>query len=80
MLINSKYTGSYINQQFIVNYKISIKQISLVIPVYNVDSTFNKNKSIKEFAILQLAINNYYKCIDLTVIKLKNIDLFLGHD
>ena len=52
MFIDSKYTGSYINQQFIVNYKISIKQISLVIPVYNIDSTFNKNRSVKEFVIL----------------------------
>ena len=38
--------------------------------VYNIDSTLNKNRSIKEFAILQLAINNYYKYIDLAIIEL----------
>ena len=52
----------------------------LTILVYNVDGTLNKNKSIKEFVILQLAINNYYKHIDLAVIKLRDIDLFLGHN
>ena len=52
----------------------------LVIPVYNIDSTLNKNRSIKEFATLQLVINDYYKCIDLTVIELGDTDLFLGHD
>ena len=52
----------------------------LTIPIYNVNSTLNKNKSIKEFAILQLAINDYYKHIDLAVTKLGDIDLFLRHD
>ena len=52
----------------------------LVIPVYNTDSTLNKNRFIKKFAILQLAINNHYECIDLTIIELENTDLFLGYN
>ena len=52
----------------------------LTILVYNIDGTLNKNKSIKEFVILQLAINNHYKRIDLIVIKLGDTDLFLGYD
>ena len=52
----------------------------LTIPVYNANSTLNKNRSIKEFAILQLVINDHYKCIDLTIIELGDIDLFLEHD
>ena len=48
--------------------------------VYNVNGTLNKNGSIKEFAMLQLAINNYYKCIDLAIIELGDINLFLGYD
>ena len=49
----------------------------LTIPVYNVDGTLNKNRSIKEFAMLQLAINDHYKYIDLAVTELENMDLFL---
>ena len=52
----------------------------LVIPVYNTDGTLNKNRFIKEFAILQLAINDPYEHIDLAVIELRDTDLFLGHD
>ena len=52
----------------------------LTILVYNADSTLNKNKSIKEFVILQLAINNHYKYIDLAVTELRDIDLFLEHN
>ena len=52
----------------------------LIILVYNTDGTLNKNKSIKEFVILQLAINDHYKHIDLAVIELKDIDLFLEHN
>ena len=52
----------------------------LIILVYNIDSILNKNKSIKEFAILQLAINDYYKHIDLAVTELGDTDLFLGHN
>ena len=52
----------------------------LAIPVYNADGTLNKNRSIKEFTILQLAINDYYKHIDLVVTELGDTDLFLGHD
>ena len=48
--------------------------------VYNTDSTLNKNRFIKKFAILQLAINNHYECIDLTIIELENTDLFLGYN
>ena len=54
--------------------------MSFTILVYNTDSTLNKNRSIKEFTILQLAINIYYKCIDLTIIELGDMDLFLGYD
>ena len=52
----------------------------LAISIYNADSTLNKNGSIKEFAILQLVINNYYKHINLVVIKLEDIDLFLRYN
>ena len=79
-LINSGYTRSCINQQFIINYKIPTKQMPLIILVYNIDSTLNKNGFIKEFAILQLAINNHYEHINLTVTELGDTDLFLGHD
>ena len=50
------------------------------IPVYSADGTLNKNGSIKEFAILQLVINDYYKYIDLVVTELGDIDLFLGYN
>ena len=52
----------------------------LAIPVYNVDGTLNKNGSIKEFAMLQLAINDHYKYIDLAVTELEDTDLFLGYN
>ena len=51
-----------------------------IILVYNTDSTLNKNRSIKEFAILQLAINNYYKYIDFVIIELEDTDLFLEYN
>ena len=52
----------------------------LVILVYNIDSTLNKNRSIKEFVILQLAINDYYKHINLAITELEDTDLFLGYN
>ena len=52
VFVDSGCTGFCINQQFIINHKISTKQIPFTILVYNVDGTFNKNGSIKEFAIL----------------------------
>ena len=79
-IIDNECTRSCINQQFVINYKIPTKQIPLTIPVYNTDSILNKNRSIKKFAILQLAINDHYECIDLTITELDNMDLFLGYD
>ena len=54
--------------------------MTFAILVYNANGTLNKNGSIKEFAMLQLAINNYYKCIDLAVLELGDMNLFLGYD
>ena len=54
--------------------------MSFAILVYNIDSTLNKNGSIKKFVILQLAINDYSKYIDIVIPELGNIDLFLGHN
>ena len=54
--------------------------MSFTIPVYNTDDTLNKNESIKEFAILQLVINNHYEYINFIVIELGDIDLFLGYN
>ena len=51
-----------------------------IILVYNADGTLNKNRSIKEFATLQLVINDHYKYIDLTITELEDTDLFLGHN
>ena len=51
-LIDSGCTRSCINQQFIINHKIPTKQMPFTIPVYNVNGTLNKNRSIKEFATL----------------------------
>ena len=48
--------------------------------VYNADGTLNKNGFIREFTILQLAINNYYKYINLIIIELGDMDLFLGYN
>ena len=79
-LIDSGCTGSCINQQFVINHKILTKWMPLIIPVYNADGILNKNRSIKEFAILQLAINNHYKRIDLAVTELGDMDLFLEHN
>ena len=52
----------------------------LIIPVYNINSILNKNRSIKEFTILQLAINNHYEHIDFAVTELGDTDLFLGYN
>ena len=52
----------------------------LIILVYNADGTLNKNRSIKEFVILQLVINNHYECINLAITELGDIDLFLGYN
>ena len=52
----------------------------LAIPIYNANSTLNKNRFIKEFATLQLAINDHYECINLAVTELEDTDLFLGYD
>ena len=54
--------------------------MSLIILVYNINSTFNKNRFIKKFAILQLVINDYYECINFAIIELGDTDLFLGHN
>ena len=51
-----------------------------IILVYNTDSTLNKNGSIKEFIILQLTINDHYKCINLAITELENINLFLEYN
>ena len=51
-----------------------------VILVYNTDGILNKNRFIKEFTILQLAINDHYKHIDFAITELENINLFLGHN
>ena len=52
----------------------------LIILVYNINDTLNKNRSIKEFIMLQLVINDHYKHIDLTVIELGDINLFLEYN
>ena len=80
MLVDNGCTGSCINQQFIVNHKIPTKWIPFTIPVYNTNGTLNKNGSIKKFTILQLVINDHYKCIDFAITELGDIDLFLGYD
>ena len=52
----------------------------LAILVYNIDSTLNKNGSIKKFIMLQLTIYDHYKCINLAIIELENINLFLEYN
>ena len=79
-LVDSGCTGSCINQRFVIDYQIPTRKTPLAIPVYNADSTLNKNGSIREFATLQLTIDDHSERIDLAVTDLGDTDLFLGHD
>ena len=79
-LINSGYTNTTITRKTVEEKGIPTKSLPKPFDVYNSDRSKNREKTIKEFILLEINSNEHIEQIDTVVSEIKEIDLFLGHD
>ena len=79
-LIDSRCMNTTITRKTIEEKGISTKSLPKPFDVYNSDRSRNREKTIKEFVPLEINSNRYIKQINAMVSKIKEMDLFLGHN
>ncbi|KAF8830686.1 hypothetical protein HHX47_DHR2000970 [Lentinula edodes] len=80
VLLDSGATGSCINEDFVEQYQLPVKESAVKMPVYNADGTLNKNDSIEVYVQVQMVIDDHAEQIHITVTNLGKTNIFLGID
>jgi hypothetical protein len=60
--------------------EIPTKQIPRPIPIYNVDGTLNKDRTIKEYVEIRMIIQDHVERIQFAVSNIGESDVFIGHE
>jgi len=79
-LIDSGCTNTTITRKTVEEKGISTKSLPRPFNVYNSDGSRNREKTIREFVLLEINSNRHIEQIDVVVSEIKEMDLFLGHD
>ena len=79
-LLDSRCTGSCIDETFVDKHGIETRELPKPIPVYNADGTPNANGMVTRMAQLRLTIGSHSELINFAVSTLDKNDVFLGHD
>jgi Retroviral aspartyl protease len=78
-LLDTGAGGKFINQNFVQNQKIEIKELKYPIKVFNVDGTPNKRGTITKYTWLDLMINGQTQTHNLLVTGLGKQKIILGY-
>jgi len=76
--VDSRYTHTGIDEQFIKDKRIQMKPINFSFKVFNTDGT--KNGEVTKVAPLEIEINEHKKQLEVAVTDLNSMDMFLGHN
>ena len=76
-MANTGTTGDFIDQDFVTQTKLLTHKLSQPIPVYNVNRTLNKARSIHKVVDIVITYNRHSECILLTVTQLSKQSMIL---
>ena len=79
-LIDSGCTNITIARKTVEEKGISTKLLPRLFNMYNSDGSRNREKTIREFILLEINSNRHIEQIDAVVSEIKETDLFLGHN
>ena len=78
-LVDFGATGNFINQEYVHSHRLTTRQLSKPVPVFNVDGTPNNAGSITEVINLILWYRNHSKRTLFAVTSIGKQHLILGH-
>jgi hypothetical protein len=78
-LLDTGAEGKFIDQNFVQNQKIKMKELKYPIEVFNVDGTLNKRGTITKYTQLDLTINGQTRAHNLLVTGLGKQKIILGY-
>ena len=79
-LLNSRCTGTTINERFAKEKGLRTYKLPVSIPIYNVDRSINSAGSIRKFAIVEMRIGDHFEQIAMAMSNLSTHPIFLGYD
>ena len=77
-LVDSRCSGSSIDESFVQHNNIATYNLPIAIPVYNADGTPNSNGLISKFITIKLVIGEHSERLVLVVTQLSTHSIFLG--
>ena len=79
-LLDSRCTGTTINERFAKEKGLKMYKLPVPIPVYNADGLINSTGSIREFAIVEMRIRDHSEQIAMAMSNLSTHPIFLGYN
>ncbi|KAF9796282.1 hypothetical protein IEO21_11011 [Rhodonia placenta] len=79
-MVDSRATTKFINKRFVTEHKVQTRKLKEPIPLYNIDGTLNKDRSISEVAMLQMQIGDHVEKTVFTVTDIGPEDVIVGLD
>jgi hypothetical protein len=77
-MIDSGAEGIFLNRKYIEKNRLECVRLQHPIPVFNIDGTLNKDRSIEEAASVQVEGSGHVESLQCFVTELKDDDMILG--
>lgn len=79
-MVDSGATTKFIHRRFIQQNRVKTRKLSKPIPLFNIDGTTNKDGTISEVAVLNMAIGEHTEQVVFIVTDIGAEDLIIGLD
>ena len=79
-MVDSGATTKFLHRRFVLENRVTTRKLARPIPLYNIDGTENRNGTISEVAVLDMAIGDHREKVVFVVTDIGEEDVIIGLD